>query len=56
MTKKELQSKIARRKEIQTEIARVKQAIEKSDSVYLKRDMSKYLKRLERELRDETKK
>lgn len=36
---------------IKNEIARVKEAIRKTDSLYLKRDYEKYLKKLERKMK-----
>lgn len=37
--------------EYKKEIARVRAAIGKTDSVYLRRDYNKYIKRLEKEMR-----
>lgn len=37
--------------ELRTEIKRVKRIIQTTESPYLRRDMEKYLKRLEREVR-----
>ena len=39
------------RKNLRAEIKRVNRIIQTTDSPYLRRDMAKYLKRLERELR-----
>lgn len=41
------------KKEIQAEIMRVEKALEKTDSVYLKKDYAKYLRRLKRQLKNE---
>jgi len=39
-------------KEIQAEILRVEKALEKTDSVYLKKDYAKYLLKLKKQLKE----
>lgn len=40
------------RQEIQAEILRVKKALEKTDSVYLKKDYAKHLRKLYKQLKE----
>ncbi len=44
-------SKFNTREDYSAEIARVYSTIKKTESVYLKRDLYKYLKRLQREMK-----
>lgn len=40
-------------KEIQAEIRRIEKAIDKTESVYLKKDYAKYLRKLKKQLKEE---